>query len=179
MNVLTVAAVFFAIALPLLVFLIIAAVYLKFRGKRIVTCPETGKPATVEVDARRAAATALLGEPSLRLKSCSRWPERKECGQECLEQIEATPVELLANWYAGKTCTLCGKPIGPISRHGPNPALMDASGTTIGWETIPPEKLPEVLATHLPVCWNCHHRQVAPPAAGQGELLAGQSAQRS
>jgi len=51
--------------------------------------------AGVVVDARHAAATALGKSPELRLSSCSRWPERAGCGQECLSQIEASPVECL------------------------------------------------------------------------------------
>jgi hypothetical protein len=164
MTVLSIAAVLIALALALLVPLLMAGAYLKFRGRRIVTCPETGQPAAVEVDARFAAASAVFGEPSLRLKSCSRWPEHRDCGQECLEQIQAAPEELLAQWYAGKTCALCGRPIGAISRRGHYPALMDTSGRTLAWEAFPPEKVPEALATHRPVCGSCHRRRVAPPS---------------
>ncbi len=131
MTVLSVAAVLLALALALLVPLLMAGAYLKFRGRRIVICPETEKPTAVEVDARFAAASAVFGEPSLRLKTCSRWPEHRDCGQECLEQIQAAPEELLANWYAGKKCALCGRPIGAIRRRGHDPALMDPSGKTL------------------------------------------------
>ncbi len=164
MTLLTVAVVLLALAVAILVPLLMATAYLKFRGKRVVTCPETGRPATVEVDARLAAASAIFGEPSLRLKACSRWPERRGCGQECLEQIQAEPAELLAQWCAGKTCALCGKPISAISRRGSYPALMDSSGKTLEWKAFSPKKFPEALATHLPVCGNCHRRRVAPPS---------------
>jgi hypothetical protein len=33
---------------------------------------------------------------------------------------------------------------------------MDAQRRTYEWPEIPPEQIPGVLATHLPVCWNCH-----------------------
>ena len=64
--------------------------YQKFRGTRVITCPETGCPAAVEVDRKHAAATTFLRErqTELRLASCSRWPEREGCGQECLAQID-------------------------------------------------------------------------------------------
>ena len=65
--------------------------YQKFRGKRVVTCPETGCPEAVEVDRKHAAATTWLRETELRLASCSHWPQREGCGQECLTQIEAAP----------------------------------------------------------------------------------------
>lgn len=59
-----------------------------YRGKRIVTCPETREPAAVEVDAAHVAASAWSGVPDVRLKDSSRWPEKVDCGQECLSQVE-------------------------------------------------------------------------------------------
>jgi hypothetical protein len=127
----------------------------------VITCPETGKPAAVEVDARHAAATAALGKPRLRLRDCSRWPERQGCGQECLAQIEMAPKGCLlrttvTEWYHGKTCILCSKPIGEINWLDQSPGLMGPEGQTFQWNEIPPETVPEVLRTHRPVCWNCH-----------------------
>jgi hypothetical protein len=51
--------------------------YLKFRGKRIVSCPETHQAAAVRVAAGNAAAEAALGQGHLKLSACSRWPERE------------------------------------------------------------------------------------------------------
>ena len=51
--------------------------YLKFRGKRIVSCPETHQAAAVRVAAGNAALKATIGHDELRLKECSRWPERE------------------------------------------------------------------------------------------------------
>lgn len=59
-----------------------------YRGKRSVTCPDTRELAAVEVDAARVAVTAWGGPPDVRLKDCSRWPEKADCGQECLVQLE-------------------------------------------------------------------------------------------
>lgn len=162
MNLLTITAVLIPVALAVLLPLLMVGAYRKFRGKRVVTCPETSQPAAVEVDARFAATSAVLGEPIVRLKTCSRWPEHKDCGQECLEQIQAAPEELLMNWYAEKTCALCGTPIGAINHRGRQPALMDTSGKTLAWDAFTLEKIPEALATHLPVCWNCHRHHAAP-----------------
>jgi hypothetical protein len=36
------------------------------------------------------------------------------------------------------------------------PALLSPEGVTREWQQVSPEKLPDVLATHKPVCWNCH-----------------------
>jgi len=33
---------------------------------------------------------------------------------------------------------------------------MDSAGRTFEWHEVRPEKVPESLATHQPVCWNCH-----------------------
>jgi hypothetical protein len=63
-------------------------VYLKFRGTRLVTCPETRKPAVVAVAARSMGLRAILNDPCLHLSECSRWPMRQDCGQTCLRQIE-------------------------------------------------------------------------------------------
>ena len=68
--------------------------YYKFRGTRMVTCPETKEPAQVEVDARSMGMQAVLSEPSLRVRECSQWPIRRGCGQDCLRQIESRPSEL-------------------------------------------------------------------------------------
>ena len=59
-----------------------------YRGKRILTCPKTLESAAVEIDAERVAFSAWGGPPELRLKSCSRWPEKADCRQECLAEIE-------------------------------------------------------------------------------------------
>jgi hypothetical protein len=66
-------------------------VFFKFRGTRLVTCPETHKTAVVEVAAASMGMQAILDEPCLRLSECSRWPMREGCGQDCLKQVEARP----------------------------------------------------------------------------------------
>ena len=73
-----------------------ASVWLRFRGTRVITCPENTRPAGVHVDERHAAASPRRGTPTLRLSACSRWPERQGCGQACLAQIEAWPEGCLA-----------------------------------------------------------------------------------
>lgn len=135
--------------------------YVKFRGGRVITCPENQRPAGVTLDAGHAFLSALEGHKDLRLQSCSRWPERKGCGQECLKQIEAAPEDclvrhILTQWYVGKTCALCGKPIGEIQWADHKPALLDAEHKTVLWQDVPAEQVPDVLATHQAVCWNCH-----------------------
>jgi hypothetical protein len=137
------------------------AAYRKFRGARLVTCPETHQPAAVTVDAGHAALTAALDGVELRLSGCSRWPERRECGQACLQEIEAAPAACLvrtivAEWYAGRRCALCGKALAATDVWPNAPALMGPDGRTVMWCDVQVASLPETFRTHRPICWNCH-----------------------
>ena len=135
--------------------------YLRLRGQRVVTCPETHAPAGVAVNAWSAAIDGLLGKPRLRLQSCSRWPERAGCGEECLREIENAPSgclvrALLAAWYREKHCVLCGAAVGEIHWHERRPCLLAMDGITHEWSEFAAEKLPGALRTHRPICWSCH-----------------------
>jgi hypothetical protein len=134
--------------------------YLKFRGKRIVACPETKQPAAVEMATWHIAITGAFRDPSLRLRDCSRWRERVPCDQACLARIEEAPEEclvltILSKWYQGKACTCCGRPIGQISRWRHNPCLISPDMRLFEWKDIPAENIPLLLRTHAPVCWTC------------------------
>jgi len=63
----------------------------RHRGSRVVTCPEKLDAATVGLDVGHAVCTAATGETELRVRACSHWPERHECGQGCVEQLAAPP----------------------------------------------------------------------------------------
>lgn len=147
----------------LALFWLVAALlsYLRFRGQRLIVCPETRQPAAVEVAAGAAALHAAVKPIELHLKSCSRWPERQDCGQECLRQIENAPADCLVwnivnRWYEDKVCAYCHQPFGHISWNEHRPALMAPDRRTVQWTDVSPETLPSVLLTHQPVCWNCH-----------------------
>ncbi len=62
-------------------------VYRSRRGRRQVTCPETREGVAVEMDALHCATTALQGTEYVRLASCSRWPEKKDCDQDCVYEL--------------------------------------------------------------------------------------------
>ncbi|MGA6984659.1 MAG: hypothetical protein WBZ01_01285 [Terriglobales bacterium] len=135
--------------------------YFLYRGKWLVNCPETLKTQAVDVAARTAAASSFLGGRTLRLDRCSRWPERQDCGQACLKQIAADPENCLlwnivSNWYLGRSCVCCHKRFGVLHRLDHAPALMRKDHTTIEWDQIRPEQVPEIFSTSKPVCWNCH-----------------------
>jgi hypothetical protein len=138
-----------------------ARVFLRYRGKMLFTCPETGKLVAVKVAASKAALSSLTGRPDIHLNECSRWPERQDCGQKCLSQIGADPQNCLvwtkvADWYRGRKCVYCCKPFGEIHWHDHRPALMGPGRKTVQWSELPPESLPQILETHKPVCWSCH-----------------------
>ena len=133
----------------------------KYRGRRVVTCPENQRPAGVSLDARHAALLGLEFRQGLRLSECSRWPEKAGCGQQCLGQIEAAPEEclvrnILMKWCEGKSCRSCGRPIGPILPGGAQPAVVSADKISVEWSEIPAEQLMEVLSAGEPVCFACH-----------------------
>jgi len=141
---------------------VIFRAYLRHRGKSLVTCPETRRPATVRVNAGRAALNAAKsGTRRLQLDQCSHWPERQNCGQTCLSQIENDPENchvwnIVQQWYRGRACAYCHKPIEEIHWHDHRPALLGPDKKTVQWNDVPPDKLPEVFETHSPVCWSCH-----------------------
>jgi hypothetical protein len=146
-----------------LAFLIQALVraYLRYRGKRVVTCPETEQYAAVHVDAMHAAVTSLSGVPELRLTSCSRWPEREGCPQDCRWQIDLSPFgcrlrDLVTYWYMRRQCVYCGRAFGPIHWFEHQPALLSPDGRILELSSIRPEAVPDTLLTHKAVCWDCN-----------------------
>ena len=77
-----------ALAVAYVLFPVVGAVFLRFRGTRELACPETGATAKVGTDARWAAVTAAFRHPILRVKNCSLWPGRRGCEQDCLDSYE-------------------------------------------------------------------------------------------
>ena len=102
----------------------------KYQGKWVVTCPESKNPSGVVVDTAHVVVTAFRGDPDVRLKDCSRWPEKAGCGQACVAEIERDVKAINAAWFRTQTCALCGKPI--------------------------PGALADIFSTQKPVCWDCH-----------------------
>ena len=102
--------------------------YYANRGRLAVTCPDSGNPADIEVDSSFAFRTALRGQEHSRLKSCSRWPEKGECGQECLAQVDPSPENvdrLLTKWYEGKSCAICRRALSPSDWRRSRLALLN------------------------------------------------------
>jgi hypothetical protein len=128
---------------------------------RLVRCPDDGNPYAVELSATHQLAQKLRGEHGLRLQDCSRWPDQADCDQPCREQIATAPDgcrvrSLLDRYYANETCTLCGKEFGPtIDWYQHEPGFIAPDHTVLTWQDVPPERLPETMATYQPLCWDC------------------------
>lgn len=145
---------------------VVAAVAFALRWRResdvrVVECPETGEKHAVVVDPAHAISHALRGDADRHLESCSRWPERQDCDQPCLEQIAKAPDgcfvrSRLERYYASANCAICGKDFGDhVDWAVHEPGLLDAEGHVTVWEQYPPQSLDEVLAERQPVCWDC------------------------
>jgi hypothetical protein len=135
--------------------------YFQARGDRVVNCPDNGQVVAVTLDAAHAAVTAEGSRDHFRIESCSRWPEKAGCGQSCLAQVEAQPVDCLVRtqidrWYADKSCVLCGNALAGIDWTRHKPAVRSPDGVTLEWKDVAPESLWSVMASHSPVCWDCH-----------------------
>ena len=136
--------------------------YFRNRGRRTVICPENREPVTVEMDAKYAFKTALRGEEHERLKSCSRWPEMGECGQECLAQIDPTPENLerlLQKWYENKTCAICDRALTPADWRRGRLALLNEKQKLFELRHMHLDEIPTALDQFMPLCWNCHQEE--------------------
>lgn len=142
---------------------LLAARYARLRGARVITCPDNHQYAGVEVDAAHATLTSIFhGKTHLQLQSCTRWPEKEGCGQECVAEIESATNHclvraVLADWYLGRKCRFCQHAFGQVNWHDHKPALFDADrGRSVEWTAIAPEKVYDAMSRFEPVCWNCH-----------------------
>ena len=63
----------------------------RFHGQMMVTCPETRNCAEVKVATLRLAISELLNVGQIKLSRCSRWPDRRDCSQDCIRQLETNP----------------------------------------------------------------------------------------
>jgi hypothetical protein len=134
--------------------------YLKHRGTRLITCPETRNCEAVRIDALHAAATGLLGPIQVNLKSCTRWPERQDCHQECIRQIELSQhgcrlPAMMASWYGARKCAYCERPFQQVHEFDHKAGLLSPKGEIVEWKDVPARSVLEILATHRPVCWHC------------------------
>jgi len=137
---------------------VFVALYLRYRGGRVVTCPETRSPVGAKINAALAAGTWIVSRPRFVITTCTRWPERAGCDQACAPQIEASPEETLVRnivgrWYAERMCNYCAKPIREIG--GAVLPGLRIDGELHEWKDIAPQDLPRVLEQSAAVCARC------------------------
>jgi hypothetical protein len=150
--------------------------YYKNRGPQSLVCPDSGEPVDVEVDSKFAFWTALRGQEHSRLQSCTRWPEKADCGQECLQQIDPSPENierLLTKWYEGKSCAICTRSLSPSDWRRSRLALLNEQHKLFELRDMYLEELQQNLQHMRPLCWNCHQeeraRQAVPARVLKGD----------
>jgi hypothetical protein len=150
------------IALVLAVYAGIALVtWVRFRGTRVITCPETKKPAAVKVDIGHAAATAIWERADVKLAGCSRWPERQGCDEGCVPQIvdghgETRAKTVAAHFFERKRCAICQHEIAPIHSGTLQPGLLHpVTHEASAWDEIPAQDLPDAFVARYAICGNC------------------------
>ena len=153
--------------------------YFQNRGRQPVLCPENGQPVDVEVDNTYGFWTALRGQEHSRLSSCTRWPEKGDCGQECLAQVDPSPenVErLMLSWYKGRVCGVCARAITPSDWRRGRLAWLDAQYKLVELRQVNLKQLQVALQQMRPLCWTCHQeervRQGVPRRVLKGDRLA-------
>ncbi len=74
-----------AMGMLLVILPVVLDIYARYRGRRLVSCPETRELVEVEVDTNRTAWTAVFGKAIPRVKACSLWPRKKGCPEDCVK----------------------------------------------------------------------------------------------
>jgi len=175
-------AIFFAGAAILIGLPLVSTIstYYKNRGKRSITCPDDQKPAEIEVDRKFALQAAMRGNEQMRVETCSHWPAREECGQECLVQVDPTPENierLFTKWFDGKPCSICARALTPADWRMGRMAFLDDNFKLVELRQIDLEDLGLVAEPKRPLCWKCHReekqRQAQPAVEGPFSAAAG------
>jgi hypothetical protein len=147
--------------------------YYKNRGRQSAICPENGQRVDVEMDNKYAFWTAWRGQEHTRLKSCTRWPEKGDCGQDCQAQIDPSPenVErLMIGWHKGKVCGICARNITPPDWRRNRLALLDEQHRLVELRNLDLHGLQAALTHMRPLCWTCHQEERARQAVAPRSL---------
>lgn len=142
--------------------LIVLVIYHREPRKRNVMCPESGMPAEVEIDGLHAFYTLLRDQKEIRLKSCSRWPQRAGCDEDCLAQIASGPAieRVVAKWCNGKKCAICAMPITRLDWQRGRAGALDTKRNLIELRDMNWNEFPMVLEQYEPLCWRCHETEL-------------------
>jgi hypothetical protein len=150
------------LAIVLVVYLSLAIrAWARFRGTRVVTCPETRRPARVAVDLGHAMVSAAWERADVCIAQCSRWPERHGCDEACVPQIEESPDgtrarTIAARFFQGQRCVICQRRLEPLKRTGLQPGFMNpVTREVVAWIHVPAQELPDAIAVRRPLCPDC------------------------
>lgn len=130
--------------------------------KKAIVCPETKMPAAIEVDRRHALVTLLKGTKELKVKDCSRWPDRLACDEDCLAQLEFGPRSelILGKWCKGKSCAMCAASITPVDWQRGRAGVLDSKNSLLELRDMDWKQFPMILDECKPLCWNCHQAEL-------------------
>ncbi|HYH00288.1 MAG TPA: hypothetical protein VD837_14235 [Terriglobales bacterium] len=141
----------------------VLAIYHRQHRRPLITCPETLKPARIEVDRRHELYTLMRGIKETRLKSCTRWPERADCDQDCVVQVEAGPAvieRILGKWYDKRNCAICAMPLVQYDYQRGRAAALNRDGTFLELRDMNWNEFPMSLKDLEPICWKCHEKEL-------------------
>ena len=79
---------FFLLALLIPVVWSLGRVWRRTEGAHAVTCPAIGEPAVIAFDQWYAVRMHACGDRELKVIRCSHWPERQDCVQACVAQLD-------------------------------------------------------------------------------------------
>lgn len=140
-----------------------------FPHKARVVCPETRSSAAIQLDSAHAVKSFFRNVEELRVKDCARWPERADCPQDCLLQIDPKPVILehtLAKFYEGKTCARCNTVLTRDDWKNGGYAMLNEAGKYVPAAHIPLNRMPMALDGYRPLCRVCHQAEITGASSG-------------
>jgi hypothetical protein len=105
------------------------------------------------------AAAAIVGGTffSLRwFREASRLPVDVPPARPKRNPHDAATTAQLKQFFGGKECAACGRPIPPVHAGEMHPGLLNAeTHEAIAWEDIPPANLSATLQSHSTLCSAC------------------------
>jgi hypothetical protein len=70
---------------------VVTDIYVRYRNRKVLNCPEGHASAEVTLNTHRAALAAAFGKRILRVKSCSLWPQKSGCAEKCTSENWPVP----------------------------------------------------------------------------------------
>ena len=61
----------------------------------------------------------------------------------------------IRQWYKGKSCGLCGTPVGDLSSDVARAGILGPDGKIVDWKSLCAGDLADTLSSHHPLCRDC------------------------